>query len=216
MRSTPGSRFDARRSRTSASTLRLNSATPPNASTEIATIACPVLVGVVSSALKSTTSRPIAAPLSVPDKQPDDEREPVALVVADRQQETFVGALRIGQRLALAVHHPADRHRLAALRLRFHLAVGRDGRRHVEHDRRLFARGHRDRERIGREQHVEPAPRRQVVRAADRHVDPDHVVLERHARVERRRSRVVAPVRADPRDARRLRLLDRDLASRSA
>ena len=36
---------------------------------------------------------------------------PCSRLLPDRQQEAFVGALRVGQRLALAVDHPAHRHR---------------------------------------------------------------------------------------------------------
>ena len=42
----------------------------------IASIACPVLVVVVSSLLKSTTSLPIAAPLSVPASRPKTSASP--------------------------------------------------------------------------------------------------------------------------------------------
>nr|WP_235976783.1 hypothetical protein [Bradyrhizobium archetypum] len=49
MRSTPGVRRLLRKSRTSASTLRLKTATSPKAATLIAAIACPVLVTLSSS-----------------------------------------------------------------------------------------------------------------------------------------------------------------------
>jgi hypothetical protein len=55
-----------------------------------------------------------------PGEEADDEREPVALVAADRQQQPSA-ALRIGEGLALAVDHPAFGHRLAALRFVFTL-----------------------------------------------------------------------------------------------
>src|SRR5689334_23908062 len=50
-----------------------------------------------------------------------------------------------------------------------------------------------------------------MVRASYSHVNADHVVLERHGRVKRRRSRVIAPLRTHPRDAGGFRLLYRDL-----
>jgi hypothetical protein len=144
-------------------------------------------------------------------EQADDQREAVALVAADRQQEAFVGTLRVEQRPALAVDHPAFGHRLASLRLRLDLAIRGDRGRHVEHDRRLVARGDGDRDRVGRQQHVEAAPRRQVIGVADREVETDHVALQRHSRVERRRAGVVAEARAGPADPGALRLLGSDL-----
>ncbi len=42
-------------------------------------------------------------------KERDDEAQPIAFIITDREQMAFVGALGIGQRLALAVDHPADR-----------------------------------------------------------------------------------------------------------
>jgi len=63
-------RFDLRISRTSLSTRRLKSSIALKAAIEIATIACPVLVAVVSSALKSTVSLPIAAPFRLPASRP--------------------------------------------------------------------------------------------------------------------------------------------------
>ena len=53
---------------------------------------------------------------------------------------------------------------------------------------------------------VEP---RQMVVAADREVEPDHVMGERHHGIERRRARVVAHACAHPGDACAFRLLDR-------
>src|SRR5207248_2819836 len=50
----------------STSTRSLNSCSSPKADTSMATIAWPVLVALASSWLKSITSLPIAAPLSVP------------------------------------------------------------------------------------------------------------------------------------------------------
>jgi hypothetical protein len=144
-------------------------------------------------------------------KQSDDEREPVALVAADRQQEALVRALRVGDRTALAVDHPPLRHRLAQLCPRLDLAVGGDGRCHVQDHRGFLEGRNRRRDRVGGEEHVDPAPRRQVVRVADREVEPDHVVRERHARIERRRPGVVAPLRPDPGDAGGARLLDREV-----
>ena len=123
----------------------------------------------------------------------------------------FVGALRIGQRLAFLVDHPADRHLFAALRLESHLAVGGDGRRHVEHDRGLVLRRHRDRHRVGAEQALAAAPGRQVVVAAHREIKPDHVVVQRQGDIERRRSGVIAHARADPADAGRLGFLDGEM-----
>ena len=142
-------------------------------------------------------------------EQPDDQAQAVTLVVADRQQHAFVGAPGIGERLAVASDHPADRHLLAALGLETHLAEGGDRRRHVQHDGRLLTGGNRDGERIGAEQVLDRAPGRQMVVAADREIEPDHVVGERHHRVGSGRARMVAHARADPGDAVVLRLLDR-------
>ena len=134
-------------------------------------------------------------------EQPDDEAQAVALVLADRHQQALVHALGIGERLAFAVDHPADRHLLAALRLEPHLAECRDGRRHVEHDRRLFAGRNGDADRVGAEQVLHRAPGRQMVVAADREIDADHVVSERHHGIERGGTGVIAHARADPGDA---------------
>src|SRR5258708_1582185 len=79
MRATPGIGLDLRISRASLSTRRLNSSTSPKAAIEIATIAWPVLVGVTSSALKSTVSLPIAAPFSVPASTPTTSASPYPL-----------------------------------------------------------------------------------------------------------------------------------------
>jgi len=69
-------------------------------------------------------------------QQANDQRKPIALVAsfhtAERQQHALVGPGRIGQRLALAVDHPAFRHGLALLRGDLDLAVGGDRCRHVE------------------------------------------------------------------------------------
>jgi hypothetical protein len=130
-------------------------------------------------------------------------------VAADRQQEAFVRPRRIQQRPSLAIDHPAFGHHLAALCLGLDLAVGGDGRRHVQHHRRFLARRDAGRDRIGRQQHVHAAPGRQVVGVAHREVEADHVVLDRHARIERRRPRMVAGPRADPGDAGAAGLVDR-------
>ena len=119
----------------------LESAAGMKASIDNAAIACPVLVALPVSLTKSTTSRPERGAIERAGENADDQAQAVAFVIADRQQMAFVGALGIGQRLAVAIDHPADRHRLAALRLEPHLAVGGDGRRHVEHDRRLSCAG---------------------------------------------------------------------------
>jgi hypothetical protein len=118
-------------------------------------------------------------------------------------------ALGIGERLAVAADHPADRHLLAALHLQAHLAEGGDRRRHVEHDRRLFLGRNGDCDGICAEQVLGRTPGRQMVVAADREIKPDHVVGERHHGVERRRAGVVAHPRAHPGDACAFRLLDR-------
>src|SRR5207237_6845822 len=107
---------------------------------------------------------------------------------------------------------PALRHRLALLRGDLDLAVGGDRRRHVEDQRRLFECRHGGGNRVGREQHVDTAPGRQVVGVADREIEPDHVVLERHRGVDRGGAGMIAVAGADPADAivagQRDRLLD--------
>ena len=118
-------------------------------------------------------------------------------------------ALGIGERLAVAADHPADRHLLATLHLQAHLAEGGDRRRHVEHDRRFFLGRNGDCDRIGAEQVLGRTPGRQMVVTADREIEPDHVMGERHHGIERRRTRVVAHPRAHPGDACAFRLLDR-------
>ena len=50
-----------------------------------------------------------------------------------------------------------------------------------------------------------------MVGVADREIHADHVVRERHPRVQRRRARVIAHSRSDPRDARHARLVDGEL-----
>jgi hypothetical protein len=47
-----------------------------------------------------------------------------------------------------------------------------------------------------------------VIVAADSEIQPDHVVLERHGDIERRRTGMIAHARADPADAGRLALFD--------
>jgi hypothetical protein len=126
----------------------------------------------------------------------------IAVVVADRQQETFAGTLGIGQRVAGAIDHPADRHRIPLRRLEPHLAEGRDRRRHVHHDGRLLAGRYRHRDRVGAKERLGASGRRQMVIAADREIEPDHVVCERHHGVERRRPGIIAHARPDPSDAR--------------
>src|ERR1700716_1111045 len=42
-------------------------------------------------------------------EEPDDQAQARTLIVADREQEAFVGALGIGERLAVAAAHSADR-----------------------------------------------------------------------------------------------------------
>ena len=148
-------------------------------------------------------------------EQADDHGEPIALVArlhaAERQQHAFVGAPGVGQWLALAIDHPAFRHGLAAQRLGFHFAVSRNCRRHVEDNRLFIAGGNSCGNRVGRQQHVEAAPGRQMVGVADGKIEPDHVVLQRHRRVERRRSRMVTVLRVDPGDPGGACLFDRDL-----
>jgi len=71
--------------------------------------------------------------------------------------------------------------------------------------------GHRDRDRVGAQQHLDPTPGGHVVRIADGQVEPDHVPPEGHRCVEGRRAGVVAPPHANPADARAVRLRDSDL-----
>jgi hypothetical protein len=125
----------------------------------------------------------------------------------------FVGALGIRERLAVAIDHPTDRHRLAALGFEPHLAVSRNGRRHVEHDRRLLECRDRNRKRIGAEQTFAAAPRRQMIVAAHREVEADHVVRERHRDIQRRGPGMIAHARPDPTDAGRLGFFDRQSGS---
>jgi hypothetical protein len=162
--------------------------------------------------LKSTTSLAHRGAIERAREEAEDEREPVALVAADRKEQALVErALRIGDRFSLAIDDPALGDRFAALHRGLHLAEGGNRGRHVEHDRRLLLGRDRDRDRIRRQQQVEPAPGRKVVGASHREVEPDHAVLERHARVERGGTGVVAPSRADPGGAGGARLRDRQL-----
>src|SRR5262249_27367726 len=71
----------------------------------------------------------------------EDQREPVALVSADRKQRAALGLVGIGDRPALGVDQPALGDALAALPSGFHLAERGDGRSHVENDRWLLASG---------------------------------------------------------------------------
>src|SRR5512138_294744 len=48
-----------------------------------------------------------------------------------------------------------------------------------------------------------------MIGVTDRQVEPDHVVLHRHPRVERRGTGVIAVMHANPRNAGALRLFDR-------
>jgi hypothetical protein len=95
------------------------------------------------------------------------------------------------------------------LRVRLDLAERGDRRGHVEHHQRLVERRDRDRDRVGREQEVETAPRRQVVRVPDAEVEAAHSGGGGHPRVQQRRTRVIAHPHADPGDAAPARLLDR-------
>ncbi len=108
------------------------------------------------------------------------------------------------------VDHPALGQSFPALDRGLHFSVGGDGGRHVENDGPLVSRN-RHRDRVGRKQQIDPAPGRHVVGVADREIQSDHVVLERHRRVQRRRARVVAAIDADPGRTGGLRFLDRGL-----
>src|SRR4029453_2594060 len=57
-------------------------------------------------------------------------------------------------------------------------------------------------------------PWRHVVSAAHRYVDPDHVALQRHHRIERRRPSVVTPPHTDPADPHPLSLFDCNLGGK--
>ena len=142
-------------------------------------------------------------------EQPDDEAQRIALVAAHRQQQPFRGARRIGERGAVARHHPALGHGLAALRGRPDLAHRGDGGGEIHHHRGAVPGRDRDRQRVGAEQQVGAAPGRHLVAAADRAVDADHAVRERHRGIDRSRAGVVAVARAGPADAGLRRLPDR-------
>jgi hypothetical protein len=144
-------------------------------------------------------------------KEAEHQRQRRPLVAADRQQKAVIGARGVGKRPALPVDHPAFRHRFALLRGDLDLAVGGDRGGHVEHQRRLLERRHGDRDRVGRQQHVNPAPRRQVVGVADCEIDPDHVVGERHRGIDRGGAGMVAMPHPDPADAVVARQVDRGL-----
>ena len=101
----------------------------------------PVLQALSSSALKSTTSRPNAAPLSVPASRPSTSASPEPLWPPIGISSPSALLRGIGDRLAVrGVHHPAFRHRLALQLVGLHRAVGDDRGGDVEHHRRLLAR----------------------------------------------------------------------------
>ena len=75
MRSTPGSRGEARISRITWSTARLNSAGGMKASTDKAAIAWPVLVGLPASLTKSSNVAAKRRAVECAGKDPDDEAQ---------------------------------------------------------------------------------------------------------------------------------------------
>ena len=144
-------------------------------------------------------------------QKPHHQCEAIALVATDWQQETFVSPLWIEQGAALSVDHPALGHHLAALGLCFDLAIGSNGGCHVQHDGRFDTGGDCSGDRIGRQQHIHPAPGRQVIGVANREVKPNHVFVERTPRIQGSWPSMVAVAGTDPGHARLTRLSNRKI-----
>ena len=132
----------------------------------------------------------------------DHQRQPGALVAAHRQQQRLGGLVRIGDGGAgLRVDHPVRRKRLVLQAVVLDGAVGHDRGGDVEHQRRLFAGRHRDRQRIGAEQIFGAAGERHVVGVGDRGIEPDHVGMKRQRGIDAGGAGVVRHAQADPGDA---------------
>src|SRR5262249_59500775 len=135
-------------------------------------------------------------------QQPDDDREPAALVAAYGEIGALVDAARIRDRRAiLAILHPALRHRLAFELVASDGAVRCERGGDIQYHRRLLAAWDRHRDRIGAEQGLAAAPRRHVVYARGRAVDSDHAVLERDGGIDRAGAGMIGAARTDPADA---------------
>ena len=202
----PGSRSARRRagaamprmSRTSASTPRLNSARAAETSSDSATIAWPVLVGVRVVVVEVDDVAAHRRAVQRAGEQAEDQRQAVALVAADRQQEAFVRALRIGQRIARGGRSSSPR--ASSRRAGPWSSPCRRPRPSSPCRARsaaLPAAGTAT--AIG----LVGAACRARPRAADgwrcrRRIEADHVVLDRHHRVERGRARHDCSLRRRP------------------
>ena len=91
-------------------------------------------------------------------QQADDHVQAVPLVASDRQEESFRGALGVGEGLPLPVDHPADRDRLSLLGRQLHLAVGGHRRRDVQDDGGLVAGRNGEGDRVRAEDQLDAAP----------------------------------------------------------
>ena len=172
----------------------------------------PVLVSLACSELTSLMSRPNAARFSGPAEKPEHQRQPAALVAADRHEHSLRQPAPIGDRLAvLAVDDPALRHRLALERIGADRAVGGDRGGDVEHHRGFLPGRDRDRDRVGSQKRLGAAPGRHEVGAGHRAVDADHAVLERYRRIGRGGAGMIGAPRADPGETGLARDLDRQV-----
>ena len=145
-------------------------------------------------------------------EQSDDDRKAAALVAAHGEVGAVVDRSRIGDRRAIrTVLHPAFRHRPAFQLVGPDRAVRGERRGDVEDDGRLVPGRDRHRDRVGAEQGLGAAPRRHVVDARRRAVNPDHAVRERDGRVDRAGAGVIGAARADPAHAGGARKLDGEI-----
>jgi hypothetical protein len=118
--------------------------------------------------------------------------------------------LRIDHGFAgLGIDHPVAFERPVQQFVILDGAVGDDRGGDVEHQRRLLARGNRDRQRIGAEQRLGAAGERHVVGIGHGRIDADHVGLERQRGVDAGSSGVAGIAAADPGDAVLAREFDR-------
>ena len=90
-------------------------------------------------------------------EQAGHQHEPIALIATDRHKKPFVCPAWVGERLPLAIYHPAFGHHLAALRFVSYLAISCDRRRHVQQDSGFLTRRHANCNRVGPEEHINAA-----------------------------------------------------------
>src|SRR5690606_12846601 len=99
---------------------------------------------------------------------------------------------RIGQRVAVLVDHPTFRYCLASLGGELHLPVGRNGGRHVQQNRlRPLSGRDSNSNRVRAQEKLCASPGCHVIGVSHCCIEPNHVVCQRHHRVDTRDSGVI-------------------------